>query len=97
MISSPAILKLKFDVNASLREELDFYSHTDDGWKICQSIDSVGDLVRYVEQSGEYRDLKQVAERLPSGRVLDVGVAYGITSAYLASKSFDVWALEPSL
>lgn len=96
MYHAASMIVLEFRENQALTEEMEFYAGTDDGQKTYASLNSASDVVRFVESSNEYVDLKHVAARLRSGRVLDVGVAYGVTSAYLAAHGHRVTAVEPS-
>jgi SAM-dependent methyltransferase len=91
------VKKLIFDSNPGLVSELAFYGQTDQGWKTYAQFKSHSDIERFVDETPQYRDLKQFVTRVVPCRVLDVGAGYGITSAYLAIKGFDVVALEPSL
>ncbi len=92
-----SVTKLIFESNPALVTELAFYGQTDQGWKIYAGFKTRGDIERFVQKSPEYCDLQQFVKRVKPGRVLDVGAGYGITSAYLAIKGFEVVALEPSL
>lgn len=92
----PSVLKLDYVLGPAVAEEMDFFSKTDEGKKTYSKLRTQADVERHVDASGEYRDLKQIVERFPKGRLLDVGVGYGITSAYFAIQGFDVTAVEPS-
>lgn len=91
------VLKIKFEQSPELVAEMDFFSQTDEGRQIYARFSSKDDIVPYVNNAHEYRDLRQFVRKVARGRVLDVGVGYGVTSAYLAIHGFDVVALEPSL
>jgi SAM-dependent methyltransferase len=92
-----SVTKLFFESNPALVTEMAFYGQTDQGWKMYSRFNTRNDIEQFVQESPEYRDLRLFVDCVRPGRVLDVGVGYGVTSAYLAIKGFDVVALEPSL
>jgi 2-polyprenyl-3-methyl-5-hydroxy-6-metoxy-1,4-benzoquinol methylase len=92
-----SVTKLIFESSAALVSELAFYGQTSQGWATYARFKTLSDIEQYVQRSPEYRDLQLFVDCVRPGRVLDVGAGYGITSAYLAIKGFDVVALEPSL
>ncbi len=55
------------------------------------------DLVSRIETNPDYLDLKTLVNRFPQGKLLDVGVGWGLTSAYWGVRGFDVTCLDPSL
>lgn len=91
------ILRVPFEQSAELAKEMEFFSETNEGQKIFERFGSSHALLKHVDTSFEYADLAQAVSIFPKGRVLDVGVGYGLTSAYLALKGFDVTCVEPSL
>jgi SAM-dependent methyltransferase len=50
-----------------------------------------------IETNSDYVDLKALVKRFPKGKLLDVGVGWGLTSAYLGDKGYAVTCLDPSL
>ncbi|MCG3205580.1 MAG: hypothetical protein KCHDKBKB_02302 [Elusimicrobia bacterium] len=92
-----SVTQILFPKSIELEKEMTFFSGTSDGEKIFSQFKTAEDLVRYVEQSFEYLDITRIPLMFKPGRVLDVGVAYGLTSAYLALKGFDVTCVEPAL
>lgn len=92
-----AIIRVPFDLSGELAKEMEFFADTNEGEKIFGGFERPSDLLNHIETSFEYLDLARVATLLPRGRVLDVGVGYGLSSAYLALKGFDVTCVEPSL
>ena len=91
------VTQMDFAVSAALKKEMEFFSETNEGQKLFDGFRSVDDLVGYVEASPEYRDIEVIAAARPTGKAIDIGVAYGVTSAYLAAKGWDVTCVEPSL
>jgi SAM-dependent methyltransferase len=91
-----SIQSIPFTLSPGLKKELDFFTTTDQGRKIYFEIKGVGDLVSLIESRPDYMDLKTLLERFPQGRLLDVGVSWGLTSAYWGVKGYDVTCLEPS-
>jgi 2-polyprenyl-3-methyl-5-hydroxy-6-metoxy-1,4-benzoquinol methylase len=91
-----SIQKISFRPSPGLRKELEFFTTTDQGQKIYSKINGVDDLISLIETNPDYVDLKTLVKRLPPGRLLDVGVGWGLTSAYLGSQGYEVTCLEPS-
>jgi 2-polyprenyl-3-methyl-5-hydroxy-6-metoxy-1,4-benzoquinol methylase len=92
-----SVTQIPFPRSLELEKEMSFFSETPDGEKIFSQFKTSEDLIRHVETSFEYLDITRIPLMFPPSRVLDVGVAYGLTSAYLALKGFDVTCVEPAL
>ncbi len=88
---------IPFTASPGLRKEMDFYSTTDQGRRIYSEIKGPDDLISWIETNPDYLDLKGLLRRFPQGRLLDVGVSWGLTSAYWGTKGYMVTSLEPSL
>ncbi len=91
------VTKIPFQLSEELTKEMAFFSGTSEGEKIFEKFREAQDLAHHIESSFEYLDLTRVPGLFGRGRVLDVGVGYGLTSAYFASKGFNVTCVEPSL
>jgi len=92
-----SVLKLPFQPSPGLKKELDFFARTSDGLAMYSEIQTPGDVIPWIETNPDYVDLKAFVNRFPPGPLLDVGVGWGLTSAYLALKGFKVTSLDPSL
>lgn len=89
---------LDFAADGALGKEMEFFAgNKDQARNEFTELKSRDDVRRYVEQRFEYADIVALARSTPACRVLDVGVAYGVTSAYLALHGHDVTAVEPSM
>ena len=91
-----SIQRIPFTPSPGLRKELEFFATTDQGRKIYSEIKGTDDLVSMIETNPDYIDLKTLVKQFPQGRLLDVGVGWGLTSAYLGSKGYVVTCLDPS-
>jgi SAM-dependent methyltransferase len=91
-----SIQKISFTPGPGLRKELEFFTATDQGQKVYSEIKGVDGLISLIETNPDYVDLKILVKGLPQGRLLDVGVGWGLTSAYLGVKGYEVTCLEPS-
>jgi SAM-dependent methyltransferase len=91
-----SIQNLTFQINPGLKRELEFFSKTSDGLALYSEIRSPPDIIHWIETNPDYVDLKTFINRFPVGPLLDVGVGWGLTSAYLALKGFKVASLDPS-
>jgi SAM-dependent methyltransferase len=92
-----AIPKLKFQLSPALTKELAFFAETDDGRKIYSGMSTREEVISWIETNPDYVDLTGFPERFPTGSLLDIGAGWGLTSAYLAIKSYTVTCLDPSL
>lgn len=92
-----SIKQLIFEQSTALQTEMDFFSQTNDGHDVYSQLKDKHAVVEHINASGAYRDLNQVIAPQSGGSALDVGVAYGLTSAFLAIKGLNVTAVEPSL
>lgn len=88
--------RIPFTPSPGLRKELEFFASTDQGRKKYSEIKGADDLVPLIETNPDYVDLKSIVKRFPQGRLLDVGVGWGLTSAYLGLKGNRVTCLDPS-
>ena len=91
-----SIHRIPFTPSPGLRKELEFFATTDQGRKVYSEIKGADDLVSLIETNPDYADLKTLVKRFPQGRLLDVGVGWGLTSAYLGGKGYAVTCLDPS-
>jgi SAM-dependent methyltransferase len=91
-----SIHKISFTPSPGLKKELDFFSTTDQGRNLYAEITGADDLVSIIETNPDYLDLKTLVQRFPVGKLLDVGVGWGLTSAYWGIKGYDVTSLDPS-
>lgn len=91
-----SIQRIPFTPSPGLRKELDFFTSTDQGRKIYSEIKGADELVSLIETNPDYLDLKTILKRLPQGKLLDVGVGWGLTSAYWGVSGFTVSSLDPS-
>jgi SAM-dependent methyltransferase len=89
---------LNFSTGEALKKEMDYFAeHTDSARDEFLSLKSAGDVKRHVEDRYEYKDVIALARSLKPCALLDIGVAYGVTSAYFALQGHSVTAVEPSL
>lgn len=92
------VTQIPYQSSSQLAAEMVFYDQTDEGKKTYERIQNANDFLTFIRNSSEYRDIQQIIAQLPpKARVLDVGVAYGITSGMMGLSGLDVVALEPSL
>jgi ubiquinone/menaquinone biosynthesis C-methylase UbiE len=91
-----SIQRIPFTPSPGLRKELEFFTTTDQGRKIYSEIKGADDLVSLIETNSDYVDLKTLMKRFPPGKLLDVGVGWGLTSAYWGVQGYAVTCLDPS-
>jgi len=83
------IQQLAFQPSIELEKELKFFAETNDGLKIYSGIKHQNDVINWVGSNPDFVDLKTlVAQFPPPGELLDVGVGWGLSSAYLTIKGF---------
>ena len=89
---------LDFAADGALKKEMEFFAENkDQARNDFTDLKTRDEVRRYVEDRFEYKDIVALARSTPACRVLDVGVAYGVTSAYLALHGHEVTAVEPSM
>ena len=91
-----AFESIPFTASPALKQELEFFASTEEGTKIYSGIHSPQDVVHWIENNPDFLDLKWIVVQLPRAKILDVGVGWGLTTAYLAIHGFDVTCVEPS-
>src|SRR5262249_22577277 len=92
-----SIQEITFDASPALEKELAFFATTSDWMKIYSDIKTKEDVVRWIDSNPDFFDLKWIVPSLKNRRILDVGVGWGMTTAYLAIHGVDVACVEPSL
>jgi SAM-dependent methyltransferase len=90
------VRRLCFDMSPGLERELDVHRSDPSITNPTSEIRTRDDVVRWIETNADYIDLQAVAQQVSRGRLLDVGVGSGMTSAYLAIRGFEVTCVEPS-